>query len=162
MKNELQQQLEDCSNELNEIDMKIRDLAPLDKTKSYLTNYALIRTCGTIEYVYRSIVADYFNQFPIPQMHTYIENTIRNGSMSATYDNMCSLLGKFDVEWNKTFKNSVKCRPDSTKLQDSLKSLVNNRHLFAHGKNPMATFQEIRNYYNDALIILGIFDSTVT
>ena len=28
----------------------------------YLTQYALIRSCGTVEYVYRAIIADFFEE----------------------------------------------------------------------------------------------------
>ena len=162
MKTELQNQINDCTAELNDIDSKMSSLSPLDKTKVYLTNYALIRAGGTIEHVYRSIVADFFLSTPVPQIHNYLEKTVRNGSMSATYDNMSGLLGKFDDAWQRNFKNAVDAHPDRTRLRDSLRSLVTNRHAFAHGGVPTATFQDIKNYYNDALTVINIFDSIVT
>ena len=109
MKTELQNQINDCTNELNDIETKMSSLAPLDKIKVYLTNYALIRTCGTIEHVYRSIVADFFLSYTVPQIHNYLEKTVRNGSMSATYENMIRLLGKFDDAWCENFKKRHRC-----------------------------------------------------
>ena len=40
-------------------------------------------------------------------------------------------------------------------------SLATNRHDFAHGKTPTATFHDIKNYYFDVLELIKIFDSVV-
>lgn len=161
MKTELQTLINTCSSELTDIDNKISALPPLDKSRFYLTQYALIRTCGTVEFVYRSIVADYFDQFPVPQVHTYIENTVRIGSMSATYENMCKLLKKFDGGWCSNFKAAVQRHQHSNRIISSATSLVNNRHLFAHGKPPTATFRNIYDYYLDTLELIRLLDGVV-
>lgn len=62
MKTELQNLIDECTTELTDISAKISALPPLDKTRAYLTKYALIKSCGTIEFVYRSLVADYFDK----------------------------------------------------------------------------------------------------
>lgn len=161
MKADLQNQLQDCTNELLDIEQKINSLSGFDKTKIYLTNYALIKACGTIEFVYRSIVADFFAGSSFSQIHTYLDNTVRKGSMSATYTNMCSLLGKFDDSWKANFKAAVEGHPDKNKMISSANSLVNNRHTFAHGRVPSATFQDIHNYYKDVLVMVALFDAVV-
>lgn len=81
--------------------------------------------------------------------------------MSATYDNMSKLLGKFDDNWKKTFVNLVKQRTDKQKIIDSSNSLVNNRHLFAHGKAPTASFSDILQYYQDTLELINMLDAVV-
>ncbi len=161
MKDALRDQVESCVAELEEIEKKIESLPPLDKMKSYLTMYALMRTCGTIEFVYRAIVADFFDQFPIPQLHSYMSNTVREASASATYDNMCNLLKKFDSSWTTDFKNLVGINSNKDKMLLSTHSLVQNRHQFAHGMMPTVTFNDIKLYYHDSLQLLAIFDSIV-
>lgn len=161
MNADLQCLIDDCNNEITEIEGKLQGLQPLDKMKGYLTNYTLIRCCGTIEYVYRSIVADYFSSFSIPQIHNYLESTVRSGSMGANYENMTKLLKKFDDSWESTFKTSINNRPEKNRLISSLKSLSTNRNAFAHGQSPTATFQDIVNYYNDSLIVINLFDAAV-
>ena len=161
MKNELQNQLAECSRQLNDIDTKISALQPFDKTRAYLTQYALIKVCGTLEYVYRSIVADFFDQSSLTQIHTYLDKTVRNGSMSAKYDNMSGLLGKFDATWRNNFVNAIQNRSDGQRLIASTNSLVTNRHLFAHGQPPTATFNDILQYYKDALILINELDAAV-
>ena len=161
MKSELQHLLQDCDEELNDIDKKISLLNPFDKTRIYLTQYALIKACGTLEYACKSIVADYFDHSSITQIHTYLEKTVRNNSMSATYENMCGLLKKFDEEWQKAFKDSVSKRTDGKKIISSANSLVTNRNLFAHGKPPIATFNEICGYYNDTKQLINELDAVI-
>lgn len=161
MKTELQALMNDCDAELVDIDNRITKMHALDRGKIYLTQYALIRTCGTIEYVYRSIVADFFTQFGISQIDQYIDQHVRSGSMSATYDNMKSLLKSFDDGWERTFKSNVDAHPEGLRIKASIRSLVNNRHQFAHGKAPTATFSDIKQYYSDAKILIQIFDQTV-
>lgn len=161
MKSELQDMINDCTAELADINHRISRMPPLDKGKTYYTQYALIKACGTLEYVYRSIVADYFSQFGIPQIETYLEKDIRNGSMSATYDNMKKLLKRFDESWSDLFTAKVQAHENGQRLISSAKSIVNNRHQFAHGKTPTATFSDIQQYYSDALILVGIVDETI-
>ena len=161
MKQELQDMIIACSAELADIGNKMGTLPALDKTKSYLTQYALIRACGTIEFVFRSIVADFFDQFGVDQIDTYIDKTVRRGSMSCTYDNMRSLLGKFDDSWCNNFKQVVNQHADGQRMISSVNSLVTNRHLFAHGRPPTATFTDICQYYQDGLTLIGLFDSVV-
>lgn len=156
MKPELQDLIQECTAELNDISSRIGKLPPLDKARLYLTNYALIKACGTVEFVYRSIVADFFDQSSLSQIHTYIDKTVRSGS-----DNMGKLLGKFDDNWKKTFVNLVKQRGDKQKIIDSSNSLVTNRHLFAHGKSPTASFNDIFQYYHDTLELINMLDMVV-
>ena len=161
MKQELQDMLDLCLLELDDIEERINNLPILDKARQYLTNYALIKSSGTAEFVYRSIIADYFSKLSDSKIDTYLYNSIRKGSMSATYDNMKKLLGKFDDNWQKDFKNAVQSRSDKNKLIDASTSLVNNRHSFAHGKPPTATFLDIKQYYADVVQLIEILDSIV-
>ena len=94
MNSELRNILNECSSELDDIEQRIDQLKVFDKESKYLTCYALIKACGTAEFVYRSIIADYFAKFQDDKIDQYIDNTVRKGSMSATYDNMLKLLQK--------------------------------------------------------------------
>lgn len=161
MKQELQDMLDECTAELNDIETRIINMPTLDKGRQYFTNYALIKSCGTVEFVYRSIVADYFMQLSDSRIDTYLDSTIRQGSNSAKYDNMNKLLKKFDTQWCDAFKSAVKSRQDGQQLIAASNSLVTNRHAFAHGKSPTATFLEIKQYYSDVVELIRIFDSIV-
>ena len=96
------------------------------------------------------------------RIDNFIDASVRRGSMSAKYENMCNLLGKFDKAWADKFKTTVAANSDGKKMIDASNSLVENRHGFAHGRNPTATFIEIKQYYLDVLQLITIFDSIVT
>lgn len=70
MKQELQDLINECFSEITDIESRIQSLPPFDKERRYLTNYVLIRVCGSVEYVYRSIVADYFSQLSDSRIDT--------------------------------------------------------------------------------------------
>jgi len=161
MKSELQDLINECTAEINDIGTRITSMPTLDKGVRYLTHYALIKASGTAEFVYRSIVADYFSTLSNSRIDTYLDAAVRKGSMSVKYEVMCSLLGKFDEQWQKDFKSAVAARQDSQKIIEASNSLVRNRHDFAHGKTPTATFNDIKNYYFDVLELIKIFDSIV-
>lgn len=161
MKQELKDMLNVCSAELDDIEERINNLPFLDKGRQYLTNYALIKASGTAEFVYRSVVVDHFSRLSDSKINNYLDKTIMQGSMSAKYDNMQNLLGKFDNSWKENFKNKVQSRSDKNKLIDASNSLVNNRHSFAHGRTPTATFLEIKQYYTDVVQLIEIFDTIV-
>lgn len=161
MKTELQDLIDECTAEINDIEARIAEMRPLDKEVRYLTHYALIKASGTAEFVYRSIVADYFSILSDSRIDTYLDAAIRQGSMSAKYGMMCTLLNKFDEQWQSSFKSAVKAHPNSQRIIAASDSLVANRHAFAHGKTPTATFNDIKTYYLDVLELIKIFDSVV-
>lgn len=161
MKSELQDLIDECTAEINDIEVRIAAMPPLDKAVRYLTHYALIKASGTTEFVYRSIVADYFSVLSDSRIDTYLDASVRKGPMSIKYDMMCKLLGKFDDQWQKSFRKAVGEHQDSQKIIAASNSLATNRHNFAHGKTPTATFNDIKNYYFDVLELIKIFDSVV-
>lgn len=161
MNQNLEDVLDECVRELEDIESRIDSLPPLDKGRWYFTNYALIKVCGSAEFVYRSIVADHFSSLENPRIDTYLDSAIRQGSNSAKYENMCNILRKFDDQWCTDFKNTVGARPDKDRLISASNSLVTNRHDFAHGKPPSATFLDIKQYFSDVVELIRIFDSVV-
>ena len=73
MKKELKDLIDDCNSDIKYIERKINYIKKsnlLDKEISYLTNYVLIRVSGTVELVYRSIIADYFSTVPETRIST--------------------------------------------------------------------------------------------
>lgn len=161
MKDDLKRQLDDCYDELNDIKLKMEKIPVLDKTRMYLTQYALIRSCGTVEYVYRAIIADFFEEKSPIQIHNYLDKTIRNGSMSAKYSNMLSLLGKFDKDWKNDFAAKVRSLDNFQRLIDSSNSLVTDRHAFAHGKSTSISLSDIYQYYDDVVKLIDVVNEII-
>ena len=88
------------------------------------------------------------------QTNIYERITAQNTTLFQSYN-------KFDVQWANNFKEAVQGRADGQRLITASNSLVTNRHTFAHGKMPTATFHDIKNYYLDVVELIRIFDSVV-
>ena len=134
MKRELQDLIDECTAEINDIETRIADMPALDKGVRYLTYYALMKASGITEFVYRSIVADYFSMLSDSRIDTYLDAAVRGGSMSAKYEMMQGLLGKFDDQWKKNFQNAVKVRPDKERLISASNSFSKQQTFFCAWK----------------------------
>lgn len=55
----------------------------------------------------------------------------------------------------------IKNHEHSQRLRDSIDSLNNARNSFAHGGTPTSTFDNVRNYFNDTVIIIKMLDEVV-
>ena len=152
--------IESCIQELDRIETLIENL--LGHTSPiipYLTKYAIVRTCGTIEYCFKTIIADL--HVGTPQVLNYIDKTIRQSSMNPSINNICTTLKKFDENWNNTFLEKIRNHEHPQRLRDSIDSLNNARNSFAHGGTPTSTFDNVRNYFNDTVILIQMLDEIV-
>jgi hypothetical protein len=152
--------LDDCAAELVRIEHVIIAFGPAHDVVPFLTNYAIIKCCGTIEFCYKLIISDFHNSLP-PQARKYIESTFTNSSMNPTKENICKSLKQFDLDWNNQFKNILTADPYNEELESSLKSLNDARNAFAHGSNPGVSFNSTVKYFNDARKIIDILDAVV-
>jgi hypothetical protein len=152
--------LDDCAAELVRINHVIIAFGPAHDVVPFLTNYAIIKCCGTIEFCFKLIISDFHNALP-PQAKSYIENTFTNSSMNPTKENICKSLKQFDPAWNTQFKALLAADADSAQLESSLKSLNDARNAFAHGSNPGVSFNSASDYFRDSRKIIVFLDTVV-
>jgi len=153
--------LDNCREELEKIS-KIRETDdPLSPTMRFLTMYALIRACGSIECSYKTIIADFCEYKQGPQVKRYLTYSIRENSRNPSLKNITTLLHKFDENWYRKFKNKLDQHNDNEKIKASLNSLNNSRNQFAHGKDITISFEDVKIYFEDACIIINILDDVV-
>lgn len=155
-----QSSIDSCIEELDRIETLIENL--LGHTSPiipYLTKYAIVRTCGTIEYCFKTIIADLHTGSP--QVMNYIDSTIRSSSMNPSISNICSTLKKFDEDWNNSFTGKIRDHEHPQRLRDSIESLNSARNSFAHGGTPSSSFENVRDYFNDTVIIIEMLDEVV-
>lgn len=156
------QLIEACVIELDDINGIIQQTNPFDEIIPFLTNYAIIKSCGTIEQSFKAIIADFCQANQNPQVQNYIQNTFRESSQNPSYDNICRSLAAFDTNWNDSFKKKIQKKKNSFKLKTSLKSLNEARNTFAHGSKTSVSFSSVVDYFQDSLVIIETLDSVVT
>ena len=70
-------------------------------------------------------------------------------------------MKKFDTQWNDNFKNYLNLDVDIVRLRSSIKSLNNARNQFAHGGNPTVTFNDVKDYFDDAKKVINYLDQSL-
>lgn len=158
---EAQTSIDSCLEELQRIYHLIEGHGGTSPIVPFLTNYAIVRTCGTIEFCFKTIISDSLSGHSI-QIRNYIDSTIRNSSMNPSRDNICRTLNKFDSNWNTQFKDKLNIHENSARLKSSIDSLNSSRNSFAHGDPLSSSFDDIKSYFNDSVEIIEMLDEVVT
>lgn len=155
----VEQMLDDCSDELDQLQILAAAQGP---ATPYLTKYAIVRACGTIEQSFKTVVADHCANKSKAQVKRFLAVRVRDSSMNPSWENMCRLLRDFDEIWNADFKSVVNADSDCAQIKLSLSSLVEARNNFAHGGNPSSTIGDVRVYFDHAKRIIQYMDSIVS
>lgn len=158
---EVAQVLSACDGELLHVQTIIASLGITSAVVPYLTKYAVVRACGSIETSFKAVIADYCSHRSKKQVKRFIDRRIRDGSANPTIDNMNRFLRDFDEDWLATFKTQLNAEPNKPALITSLQSLVDARNEFAHGGNPTTSLTDVVQYFDHAKRIIEIMDGVV-
>lgn len=157
----VEQALIDCHDELERLETAMSLFGATSPIGIYLSRYAIIKACGTIEQALKTLVADSAENKQTQQIKNFLRKKVRESSMNPNEENIRRLLESFDDAWLTQYSSQVKSLPDKAKVMDSLKSLVNARNDFAHGGNPSASIVNVRVYFSDSRRIMEIIDGIV-
>lgn len=157
---EVENLIQDTIREFNQLEVLVEQVGYSSPMSKYLTKYSLIKSCGTIEYAFKNIIADFHNN-STPQVRNFIDMMVRESSQNPSLDNIRRLLKNFDGVWLDSFNKELNKHANKNKLTTSLSSLNNERNAFAHGRNCSITFQNIKDYFLDAIEIIYILDRVV-
>jgi hypothetical protein len=153
--------IEDCSSDLERISLIIEVLGGTNRAIPYLTKYSIIKVCGTLEQCFKTIISDFSTLNQNQQLKNYVDFTFRESSINPNLINIYKSLAKFDVNWKNNFKRMLNADENKERIVDSLKSLNNARNEFAHGGNPLTTFNDVENYFIDAKTIIEYIDASM-
>ncbi|MPM24273.1 hypothetical protein SDC9_70754 [bioreactor metagenome] len=148
--------LSETEDELNRIKTWVNKNAR-DAEASYLINYSVIKSSGTIEVVFKSILVDYLSNEALPETSYYLEKTIIESSINPKTGNICKLLEKINPDWKNQFSVAV----NGSGKKSDLNSLVQLRNGFAHGERISVTITTVINYYKSACEIMNILDNVI-
>ena len=153
----VQSTIDDCKNDLQKIEGFITYLGSSSPLIPYLTKYALIKSCGTIEQAYKAIIADYYCNLS-PQLSDFINHHVREASSNPRYENIKTAVKRFDGAKHSAFDTAVKGLPDYNRLLASLSTLNEARNNFAHGYPMGVSFASIKAYFEDSVLIIEELD----
>ncbi len=151
------QLIDDCNTELTNIKLYINK-NPLDSMVKYLVSYSVIRSCGTVEIVYKDIIYNHLIQNANKEAISYFSKNIKDSSSNPKTGRISSLLEQINPKWKTSFENNLKDTVD----KEHLNSLVTLRNQVAHGSSITASIDNIIKYFDSGCNILNILDSIVT
>lgn len=152
--------IEDCNAELSRITGIINEVGSTSNLSGYLTKYSLIRICGTLEVCYKTIIADYYENFA-PQLGRFIGHHLREASMNPTYENICKAINRFDEVRLTNFKSEVSKLKNAESFKNSFFVLNRERNNVAHGINSTLSFNDMKSRFSEAIIIIEVLDSVM-
>lgn len=158
---DVKQELDGCWVELNHVKTLVDGLGIASAIVPYLTKYAVIRACGSIELSFKTTIADYCSRRSKKQIKRFLSRRIREGSANPSFNIICKYLLDFDEDWKRTFKTKIDNEPNKANLLTSLQSLVDARNDFAHGGSPSATISDVLTYFTHARRIMEIMDEVI-
>jgi hypothetical protein len=153
--------LVNCDAELNHINTLIISLGGTNLIVPYLNKYAVIKSCGTIEIAFKTLIADFCNKRSKQQVKNFINAKIRENSANPAYSRIISILKDFDPIWVVNFKSQMQAHGNYKNILTSIQSLVDARNDFSHGGNPTISFGDVQNYYNEAKAIILTLDNVI-
>lgn len=159
---DIQALIDECDNDFNRIESLIFVLTSINPAVPYLTKYAIIKACGTLEQAFKLLISDFSCTGQSTQVKKFIDISFRESSINPSLDNIHKSLKKFDEQWNNNFKDFLDADTNISRIKSSVNSLNNARNLFAHGGNPTVTFNDVKDYFEDAKKIIEYIELSLT
>lgn len=153
--------IDECLSEFTRIERLIDVLTGTNPAVPFLTKYAIIKACGTIEQSFKIIIYDFTCMNQSIHVKNYINNSFKESSLNPSLKNIHTSLNKFNEVWNENFKRLLNTEPNIERMRSSLTSLNNARNQFAHGANPTMTFNDIQGYLEDAIKIIDYLEQSI-
>ena len=143
--------------EVSSQQMKLKSAFDLGKTlssnpelQSHWARYLCVLVSGFIENSVRLMYSDYVRSRAAPEVCKYAERHLglfRNPNM----ESILQLTGSFSNQWREELVQRTQGQ-----IQDSVNSIVNNRHNIAHGRSVGVTLGTMLGWYENALQLVGI------
>lgn len=128
---------------------------PIDyEVESLLTGSVLILIFSEFETRFRDLILEKCSSVSDESIRKYIEESIRNVLRSIRIDELSGLLGKFGPLHKAEFKRRL---DENQKVKTMYESMLADRNQVAHGEGSIATMRDVRQYYEEAHVVLDHF-----
>lgn len=123
----------------------------------FLVSYAIIKSSGTIETIYKQIVFNHLVKNANDEAIKFLDRNILESSSNPSTGQIEKMLESVNGKWAEEFKQRVK----DGNIKSDLNSLVQLRNDFAHGKDVIASIETVMTYFRSAKQIMKILDEIV-
>lgn len=146
-----------CKKDSQRIQHLISGIGSISPVAGYLTKFALIRVCGTLEICYKTLIADFYEAVS-PELQRYITIHVREASLNAKYENIKKVLKEFSEEKSNDYKRFINARADKEQILAAMSALNSARNEVAHGGNMSLSIADICNHFEKAVCVLEELD----
>lgn len=157
MKQEYQRKIDDCTVELAGIKSWI-DSHQMDTNVRYLVSYAVVKTSGTIELVFKQMLYDFLAVNAISETQHYLSTMIIDSSCNPNTGNISRFVSQADGHRSAAFDAAV----GGLQHKTNLNSLVSLRNDLAHGRTNNPSINTVKTYFESGVEILIILDRILT
>lgn len=134
--------LDDCDLEIKNIKTWI-DNNKFDSNVKFLVAYAVIKTSGSIELVFKSMINTFLSQNCIYETKVFLEKNIIDSSANPSPGIIEKYLEQFDGKRRERFSGLLNGSQD----KGNLKSLVSLRNDIAHGRTINSSINVVESYF---------------
>jgi len=157
----VQSLVDECNSDFERIEKIIDVLTNTNPAVPFLTKYVIIKACGTLEQAFKMMISDFSCVGQSSQVKKFVDISFRESSINPNLQNIHKALKQFDEQWNTNFKSLLNSDVNLSKIKSSITSLNSARNQFAHGGNPTVTFNDVKDYFDDAKIIIDYIDQSL-
>lgn len=121
-----------------------------------LTRSLLILICSEFERKIKEMVNDRCESISDRQVRQFAQSSTEKMFRGLWINELAGLLGHFSSEYKQQFGDSR-----DKEAIDAYSSIITNRNKIAHGEESVATFQDVKLYYEKAHVVLDWFQSAL-
>lgn len=155
MSGDSRRKLIECGTELRKLRVQIKT-NQFHFTVPYLISYSVIKSCGTIEQVYKDVIYNHLTKRANPESKAYFQKMIKENSSNPSNDNIIRMLKTINPAWVGRYKRAPLA---NEKMQ--LDSLVDLRNDFAHGYNITSTIENVIQYFSSSRKVLEFLNKMI-
>lgn len=145
--------------DLSELREFIKKLNQLEDSQEigYLTNYLVIRSCGIIEQLTKTLIYCHFN-YEVSQnfVSKFLDNKIRiKNSANPSQSMINGLIDTFDDsrKFNELIKKNIS-KAEINQFYTHIDSLRQLRNSIAHGDKISTTWRDVMGYFDSCIILM--------
>lgn len=128
-----------------------------DEIKSLLAKIVCIRISGLLEIALKCRISDYSEKKTPKEIKRFLTQKFKDIT-NLKAKKLCDILSTFSLDWQKSFEEKLS---ENSQIKSSLDSLITLRNDIAHGQNCVTSLSNVQQYFDDAKIVVGLFDRII-
>ena len=128
-----------------------------DEIKSLLAKIVCIRISGLLEIALKCRISDYSEKKTPKEIKRFLTQKFKDIT-NLKAKKLCDIVGTFSLDWQKSFEEKLS---ENSQIKSSLDSLITLRNDIAHGQNCVTSLSNVQQYFDDAKIVVGLFDRII-